>query len=184
MNSLSVSACVAMMGWLAGCGQPPADVSVDSLSFPVILITRSSEKGQGPCQVNRVEAKAHLSLMRVEIYSRSSDTSTFDPPIVIDGTAKTFEMKNIVGERGGLWMMANPTGMMPVRFTLSPRTDTGIAAARSLIASCRYLGRDLDDERIELRRDRIRVAKNMAQIVEILDDVTAVRTPNTPVLRP
>ncbi|MGL4438350.1 MAG: hypothetical protein ACRCUE_03695 [Bosea sp. (in: a-proteobacteria)] len=170
MKNRSKSAFAAIICSIFGCDKPPASVSVESLSFPAVLITRSSARGQLPCHASRVEAKEHLSLMRLEIYSTISDRTFSAVPIVIDGTAKILEMKDIVGERGGLWMMANPTGQMPIRFTLSPRKDTGFADARSLIAHCRYLGRDLDDERTELRRNRIRLAKDMTEILRTMDD--------------
>ncbi len=122
--------------------------------------------------------------MRLEIYSTINDTTFSEALIVVDGTAKIFEMKGIIVERGGLWMMLNPTGQMPVRFTLLHRRDSGIAPARSLIANCKYLGRDLDDEHTELRRDRIRLAKDMADILKTLDDRSGALYPGERSLKP
>ena len=163
---------------ILGCDAPPVNVSIDSLSFPAVLFTRSLARGALPCHATRVEAKEHLSLMRLEIYSTISDRTISEAPIIIDGAAKIFEMKDIIGERGGLWMMVNPTGQMPIRFTLSPRRETGIAAARSLISNCKYLGRDLDNERTELRRDQIRLAKDMTDILKTLDNRSGALYPD------
>ena len=42
--------------------------------------------------------------------------------------------------------MINPSGQMPVKFTLLERKETGIEAARDLVANCRFLGRDLGSD--------------------------------------
>jgi hypothetical protein len=107
--------------------------------------------------------------MRVELYSPLTDTTLADPPIVIDANAAILDMKDIAGEHGGMWMMANPTGLMPIRYNLVRREQTGIEAARGLVADCEFLGYDLDKERRNLRSERIRHAQSMADIVRIVD---------------
>jgi len=80
-------------------------------------------------------------------------------------------MKDMKGDRSGLWMMANPTGLMPIDFTLFQRKQTGLEAARTIIAKSKYQGPDLDEERRTLRTERILRAKSMAEIIQIVDDI-------------
>jgi hypothetical protein len=108
--------------------------------------------------------------MRVTLLSELSDTTLSDPPIVIDGAARMLDMKEIKGERGGLWMMVNPNGLMPIRFTLVQRKDAGVEAARALIARSQFIGRYLDSEGTNSRRQRIEVATSMSEIIQIIDE--------------
>jgi hypothetical protein len=59
-------------------------------------------------------------------------------------------------------MMANPMGLMPISFTLSPRKDEGLSSAKGLITACRYLGRDLGDERTKQRRNLLCASTTLA----------------------
>lgn len=173
MKRLSLMVCAIWTGMLSGCQRTPpvVQVPVGSLSFPVVLIVGTSAKGRIASQAEVVVNAADLSLMRVERYSELSGTTNSDPPIVIDGEGTVCDMQNIKGEHGGFWMMANPTGQMPIRFTLTPRKESGVKAARALITGCRYLGRDLDQERKTLRCERISQATTMAEIMWIIDEV-------------
>jgi hypothetical protein len=168
---LSLLACAVWIGSLLGCSRAPVVVPVDSLTYPAVLIT-----GTRPtlfvAHVGRVVVdKEDLSHMRSELFSGLSDTEATDPPIVIDAAGKLADMTRIKGAHGGLWMMAHPTGMMPITFTLIQRKDQGVKAARKLIADCEFLGHDLDMERRQLRIERIRRATSMAEIVAIVDEM-------------
>jgi len=173
MKRLPLMVCTIWMGMLSGCHRtsPVVPVPVGSLSFPVVLIVGTSAKDRIASHAEVVVNEADLSLMRVERYSGLSDTTISDPPIVIDGKGTVCDMRDIKGEHGGFWMMAHPTGQMPIRFTLIPRKETGIKAARALITSCEYLGRDLDQERKTLRCERISQATTMAEIMQIIDEI-------------
>jgi hypothetical protein len=170
-KALSLLACSAWMGSLLGCSSGPVVVPVDSLTFPVVLVTGTRPTLFVAHVARVVVDKEDLSRMRSELYSGLSDTAATDPPIVIDAAAKVADMTQIKGEHGGLWMMAHPTGMMPIRFTLVQRKDQGIEAARALIADCEFLGHDLDAERRQSRSERIRRATSMAEIVRIVDEM-------------
>jgi hypothetical protein len=160
-------ACAAI---LAGCSREPEVVPVGSLAFPVVLITGTNPSNALPHRAKVIADASELGRMRVEQYSTLTDTTISDPPIVIDSAASIFDMKDIEGEHGGLWMMANPTGMMPIRYKLVRREPSGIEPARTLIANCKYLGGDLDQDRRELRSERIRRAGSMAEIMQIVDE--------------
>ncbi|MCZ8163884.1 MAG: hypothetical protein O9315_17915 [Beijerinckiaceae bacterium] len=155
---------------LVGCSQPAVEVAPESLAFPVVLVTGIGGNGKMPCRADVVHARDHLSRMRLSLYSELSDRSLSGPPIVVDASAQIFEMHNIVGERGGLWMMANPNGMMPIRFSLIRRKDGGISPVRDLLAGCRFPGRVADDDTLTRRRNDIRKATAMAGIIAILDE--------------
>ena len=170
-KALSLLACAAWAGSLLGCSRAPVVVPMEGLTYPVVLIT-GTRPTLGVAHVARVVMdKEDLSHMRSELYSGLSDTEATDPPIVIDTTANISDMTQIKGEHGGLWMMAHPTGMMPITFTLIQRKLQGIEAARALIADCVYLGHDLDTERSQLRSERIRRATSMVEIVAIVDEM-------------
>jgi hypothetical protein len=181
-KALSLLACAAWIGSLPGCSRAPVVVPAESLTFPVVLVV-----GTRPtlfvAHVARVVVDAEdLGHMRSELYSGLSDTEATDPPIVIDAGARIADMTGIKGAHGGLWMMAHPTGMMPITFTLLQRKEQGVEAARALIADSQFIGPDLDQERRQLRSERIRQATNMAEIVAIVNEMpgqdAAAASPN------
>jgi hypothetical protein len=168
----SALAIAALMSVLPGCQRrpaPPVPVAVDSLSFPVVIVTGTHPSRIIPARADVAMDRQELGRMRTETYARINDKTVSDPPIVIDMAAAAFDMKDIKGQRGGLWMMANPTSRMPIAFTLIRRKESGIAAARTIIAASTYLGRDFDEERTALRRQRVRQAQTMAEIAGIID---------------
>ena len=165
-------ACAAWAGALLGCSREPVVVPAASLTFPVVLITGGAAASNALPHRARVFASLdQLSHMRVELYSVTSSKTSAEAPKVIDANAQVLDMMNIEGEHGGLWIMANPTGMMPIRFTLVRREQTGIGPARDLIAAAEFLGHDLDSERKELRSERIRKATSMAEVMQIIDEM-------------
>jgi hypothetical protein len=105
------------------------------------------------------------------LFASRSSTMLSNPPTVLDSAANIFEMKEIKAGRSGLWMMINPQGLMPFSFTLVKHKDTGTNAAQALIAECEYIGRDLDNERRDLRATRIRQANTMAEIINIVEEM-------------
>lgn len=155
---------------LLGCHREPKAVPVTSLSFPVVLVTGTRPSHELPHRARVLANAGQLGHMRVELYSALTDTTAHDPPIVIDSRAAVFEMKEIQGEHGGMWMMANPTGMMPVRFKLMPRGDGGIVAARAIVAACDHFEYVMDSEQRDQRRERIRRAGSMAEIATIVGE--------------
>jgi hypothetical protein len=166
----------------SGCEGKPAVVTTESLSFPVVLITGTATGGELPSRADVVVSKEDLGQMRVGIFSPLTDTTRSDPPIVIDSTGLVCEMRDLKGQRGGFWMMANPTGLMPITFTLIRRRESGIAAARQLITGCSYLGPDLDEERRKQRCERIGQAGSMDVIMVIIREVpeSPPRDPGVP----
>ena len=59
MKSLSKPTLAALVCSIMGCDAPPVTVSIDSLSFHAVLITRSLASRQLSCHANRVEAREH-----------------------------------------------------------------------------------------------------------------------------
>lgn len=166
-RSVLAGACAVL---LAACGQAPRVVPVESLAFPVVLITGSSPRDSAAHSADVEPNARELGLMRVERYLSLGDPELSDPPIVIDSNARIFDMTEIKGQHGSLWMMVNPTGLMPITFTLTERKDQGLEAARALIAACEFLGRDLDSERRAARVERLGKAQSMAEIVAIVQE--------------
>jgi len=170
IKRLSFMVCAIWMGLVSGCHKKPSVVPVGSLSFPVVLIVGTSATSEIPSHAEVVADQADLSLMPVNRYSPLTDTTNSDPPFVIDGDGKICEMRNLKGQHGGAWMMLHPTGQMPISFTLIQRQESGVEAARTLIIGCKYLGRDLDQERKDLRCERISKATTMTEIMQIIDE--------------
>ena len=154
-----------------GCDSAPVAVSLDRLSFPVIIVTGTNTSNILPYRAEVVSNGEELGRMSQETYARINDTTQTDPPIVIDRSGAAYDMKDIKGEHGGLWMMANPTSRMPIHFTLFRRREAGLDAARAIIAKSKYLGPDIDEERTKLRAARILLAKSIAEISEIIDEI-------------
>ena len=150
---------MAWLGPLLGCSRKPKVVTIDQLKFPVIRILESSTESKNGGHAQVIVDKEGLSHIPVQSLFYVTD------PLIIDSNANVLDMKDIKNEHGGLWVMINPQGQMPVQFTLLQRKETGIEAARELVANCRFLGRDLDSERTEFRRERIRKATNGEEII-------------------
>jgi hypothetical protein len=167
---ISMFAWLASIGWLCACSRETPVETIDSLNFPVILVVGTSAKQTVPSQAEVIENKHALSQMRVGLYSTLSDTTLSASPIVIDSTEAVFQMRKIKGEHGGAWMMLNPNGLMPIRFDLIRAQKGGIDAARAVLENCTYLGRDLDTDRTALRQTRIRQAKNMVEVMQIVGE--------------
>lgn len=172
---LSMLVCAAGLGSLLGCDRKPVPVPLTSLSFPVVVIFTTSTPSTTWRRAEICLSKEDLGLMRVDLFAARSSTMVSNPPTVIDSAANFFEMKDIKAERSGLWMMINPQGLMPFSFTLVKHKDTSINAAHSLIADCEYIGRDLDNERRDLRATRIRQANTMADIINIVEEMPSPR---------
>jgi len=160
-----------LVGSLLGCSREPEVVPLESVSFPAILVIGIAPAGTKYRQARIIVDKEDLGRMNLSVFSALSNTDSSDVPIVFDSGAAALEMRNIKGEKGGLWMMMNPNGLMPIQFTLVRHPKTGIEAARTMIETCDYLGRDLDDDRAQLRRQRIRQAQTMAEIIKIVDEM-------------
>ncbi len=163
--------CLITLGWLAACSREHKTVGANSLSFPVILAVGTSTSTTIPSHADVIFNIQDLSQMRVALYSTLSDASQSNPPILIDSTAAAFEMRNIKGEHGGTWIVLNPNGLMPIRFELIPRAESGLVVARAVLENCKYLGSDLDAERTAVRRGRIRLAKNIADIMLLVNEI-------------
>ena len=168
---LSRLLCGILLGSLLGCSREPEVVPVESVSFPAILVIGIAPSGTKYRQARIVVDKEDLGRMNLNVFSAVSNTDSSDVPIVFDSGASAFEMRTIKGEKGGLWMMLNPNGTMPIQFTLVRHPKSGIEAARTLLETCDYLGRDLDGDRAQLRRQRIRQAQTMADIIRIVDEM-------------
>jgi hypothetical protein len=171
---------VALIAVMVGCHRAPSAVPLDDLTFPVVLITGTHPSHVLPARADVFSNKAERGWMDTETYARINDTALTDAPIVIDATATAFDMKDIQGEHGGLWMMANPTSRMPIRFSLFLRQETGVAVARDIIAKSQYMGSDIDEQRTRLRAARILHAQSMAEIRAIVDEVPTATGPSRP----
>ena len=137
LRSWVKASCLSLLAFV-GCADKPPVVSVvpvEKLAFPVVLIYRDQKTGN--CSDTEFLSKAtDLGLMAVQQYLFLPES---EPLFVIDSSGRVCEMRDIQGQRGGLWLMANPTGQMPIKFTLVERKETGIKAARTLLLSCKFL---------------------------------------------
>lgn len=129
LKYLLALACIAWLGSLFGCTRKPKVVTIDQLAFPVIRLLDTSSESERRLYAEIIVDKDRLSRIPVQ------DLWYVTAPLVIDSNANVLEMKDIKNEHGGLWAMINPTGQMPVTFTLLQRKETGIEVARDLIAS-------------------------------------------------
>ena len=161
----------ALAALLGACHQAPKVVPLKDVAFPAVLIIGSSARDQVAHAADIEPNQRDLSLMRVETYLGIGDQTLSDPPIVIDSNARIYYMTEIKGQHGSLWMMMNPTGLMPLTFKLVERKEQGLDAARTLISACEYLGRDLDSERRVARVQRMAKATSMAEIIALVGEM-------------
>jgi hypothetical protein len=157
-----------ILAGLAACSSEPPEVAVEALTFPVVRMFGHDQQGRLPCQADVMADRHQLARFRVGIYSELTDRTISAPPIVIDATGQVLRMEKIEGERGTVWMMVNPNGMMPVRFVLLRARPSGLAAAKALLAECRFLGSGHDHDVMARRRTEIRDAEGMAPILKTL----------------
>ena len=166
------ASCLSVLAFVGCADKPPVvpvvtAVPVANLTFPVVLIHR--DQTTGACSKAEFNSNAEdLGLMGVQRYSQLAPS---EPLLVIDSSGRVCEMRDIQGQRGGLWLMANPTGLMPIKFTLVERQETGIKAARTLLQSCKYLahatqGPDADDR----VREAIGKAATVGDMLNLIRD--------------
>lgn len=169
LRSWVKASCLSLLAFVGCADQPPVVtvVPVDKLAFPVVLIYRDQKTGN--CSAAEFHSKAaDLGLMGVQRYLFLPES---EPLFVIDSSGRVCEMRDIQGQRGGLWLMANPTGLMPIKFTLVERKETGIKAARTLLLSCKFLahgtkGQDADDR----VREAIGEAATVGDMINLIRD--------------
>ena len=169
LRSWVKASCLSLLAFVGCADQPPVVtvVPVDKLAFPVVLIYRDQKTGN--CSAAEFHSNAaDLGLMGVQRYSFLPAS---EPLFVIDSSGRVCEMRDIQGQRGGLWLMLNPTGLMPIKFTLVERQETGIKAARTLLLSCKYLalgmkGQDADDR----VREAIGEAATVGDMINLIRD--------------
>jgi hypothetical protein len=149
-----------------GCAAKPAVVPVEKLTFPVVLIYRD-QKTLECSQTEFNSDAAELGLMGVQHYLFLPES---EPLYVVDSSGRVCEMREIKGQHGGLWLMANPSGLMPIKFTLVERKETGTEAARQLLLSCKYLGRDVDRNATAKLRDAVAKATTVGEMIELIRD--------------
>ena len=105
------AACSSLLT-LMGCAAKPAVVPVEKLTFPVVLIYRD-QKTLECSQTEFNSDAAELGLMGVQHYLFLPES---EPLYVVDSSGRVCEMREIKGQHGGLWLMANPSGLMPIKF--------------------------------------------------------------------
>lgn len=170
--------CMAWLGALFGCTRKPKVVTVDQLKFPVIRILESSAESKSRSHARVIVDKEGLSHIPVQSLFYVTD------PLIIDSNANVLDIKDIKNEHGGFWVMIHPQGEMPVKFTLVQGKETGIEAARDLVADCAFLGRDLDSKRTEFRRERIRKATKGEEIIQIILEALPPNPPKIAIDQP
>lgn len=143
--------------WFCGCDRPAAAPPVTPqslLRFPVILVW----PGQSVLIERPIDG---LKSMRINyLYGDRKD------PVVIDSDLKIYDMKDLTGTKGGLAMMLDPNGFVPIKFKLAPHAKQGLATARQLIIDCQWLGGDSDA--VQLKRTEIADATTLDQMIAIL----------------
>jgi hypothetical protein len=179
---------MAWLGSLFGCTRKPKVVTIDQLSFPVIRILETRERPRHS-EAEITSENKYLGYARICVDKEDlslipvQELWNVTQPLIIDSNANVLELKDIKNEHGGLWIMINPQAQMPVKFTLLQRKDTGIEAARDLIANCTRLGK-LNSEDSDLRRDRIRKATKFEEIIQIICEAPPPNPPKIEIDKP
>lgn len=156
MPKYILTAIGALLAALTGCKGTPREVPVGELAFPVVVIYGETSAQLSPDADD-------LGRMRVERYM-----SLPERLLVIDASARVYEMSEIEAQRGAAWMMMHPTGTMPIALKLRAHGAGGLDEARGLVLSCRSLGHETDVDVIAGIRARIRAAAEMAEIIRAL----------------
>jgi hypothetical protein len=157
-RNILVRALLSLAATAVGCSPsaPPAPAVVEpAMVFPMIVVW----PGQ---QLVVWRDQAAFKTMHTNILHNTS----LGDPVLIDGSGGLFDVRGMQSTKSGAWAMINPVAMSPIEFTLSKRDPTGIAAARELVAGCKYLGRSSDTD---AARKQILAASDVAAIVAALD---------------
>jgi hypothetical protein len=106
---------------LNGCNQPTPPPRMQNLQFPIIVLFGNSS-------VLRCSGPDELKKMHTNYLTLNNQV-----PRLIDSGFNIFSMEKLRSVHGGLWLMANPSGMTEVTFELKPQ-KSGRAEAQRLFA--------------------------------------------------
>jgi len=131
---------------LAGChAPPPPPPTVADLQFPVVVL-------YGHGNVRTFPDADSLNTMSIGVLN-----SAVGPPALIDSQFKRYRLADLASTHNGLWLMMNPTGTTPVKFTLERAPESGIAVARALFLPFlegQTWRQDLDEKRRALAAEQ------------------------------
>ena len=149
---------MALAGLLAFLGlraKPLPPPTVADLKFPVIVIHDGAR-----FFIHRNADELHrLNVGMAMAYEHW--------PTLIDSDLRIYSMEKLRSTKGGLWLMANPTGVTPTSFELTRQPESGPDRARRLIINCKHLGGD--DEQ---KRKAIATQTSLAGMIEVLSTHT------------
>ncbi|MCE9610103.1 MAG: hypothetical protein K8R23_07825 [Chthoniobacter sp.] len=136
----------AVLALFTGCREKvaPAPTLAD-LHFPVAVIF---QKGS----VALYSDAAALGTMSI-----GQLNAVTEPPPLIDSSFAIYRLAKLRSTHNDLWLMANPTGITPVSFTLERLGPSGMDAARELLRArldAQTWRTDLDEKRRALAAEQ------------------------------
>lgn len=107
-----------VLGAFATC-RPRSAPNIESLRYPIVILFANSSAllCSGPADFKEVHTN----------YVVLND----QPPVLIDSDFKIYALNHFRSVHGGLWLMANPSGVTEVAFDLDSK-KSGLAEARRL----------------------------------------------------
>jgi hypothetical protein len=113
-----VTAAMLVLGAFATC-RPRSAPNIESLRYPIVILFANSSAllCSGPADFKEVHTN----------YVVLND----QPPVLIDSDFKIYALNHFRSVHGGLWLMANPSGVTEVAFDLDSK-KSGLTEARRL----------------------------------------------------
>jgi hypothetical protein len=116
-----IGALALLLTLLLGCRQSDPAPRMETLQFPVVILFGNSS-------VLSCARPDDLKKMHTNYLTLNDQT-----PRLIDSSFNIFTMENLRSVRGGLWLMAHPSGITEVTFDLKGQ-KSGRAEAQRLFA--------------------------------------------------
>lgn len=142
----------ALLALFTGCRAKPPTVA--DLKFPVAV---NYQRG-GVVLFSDVADLGTMSLGQLQAVS--------GPPPLIDANFTIYTLKDLRSTHGSLWLMAHPTGLTPVTFTLEHAPKSGIEATRALMRE--RLDEQTWRDDLEQKRQALANERTLAGMVEIV----------------
>ncbi len=151
---LSLAASLAFLLFVS-CSRKEPSPEVEALRFPVVMLF-------GNASTRVCKDRAELTNMHTNFLTLNNE-----PPLLIDSKFKIYSLDHFQSVHGGLWLMANPSGMTEVTFELKTQ-NSGRENARALFVH--QLEKQSWRDDLQTRRKTLAATPTLLEMAGVIQD--------------